>query len=46
MELNDYHKQRNKEAIAAVKLQQHPPTIEEVEAQFKRIREGRNEAKK
>ena len=44
MELNDYHKKRNKEAIAALKLQQlYPPTLEEVEAQFKRIREGRKE---
>ncbi|MDI5899072.1 hypothetical protein [Flavobacterium yafengii] len=38
MELNDYHKKRNKKAIAAVKLQQENPiSYEEKVAQMKRI---------
>ena len=38
MELNDYHKQRNKKAIAAVKLQQENPiSYEEKVEQMKKI---------
>ncbi len=38
MELNDYHKKRNKKAIASVKLQQENPiSYEEKVAQMKRI---------
>lgn len=46
MELNEYHKQRNIKVIEELKLQQgHTLTLEEVEAQFKRIREASNKAK-
>ncbi len=41
MELNDYHKQRNKEIVETLKLQQQNPiSYEEKVAQMRRILES------
>lgn len=46
-ELNDYHKERNKKAIAAVKeMQKRPLTFDEAKADLKRRKDLQNIRKK